>query len=144
MKLGKLELELFYSNIAVREIESLCGGSMQNLGNLFENKTVSEEMRTVAEIITILANAAILKHNQEIALGLSFEEKKEKYDADTIEMMMDVGSTSEYMSEIFEVMGAGSKFVVPDGIKLSEPDIDLEDIEKEKNQPGTTASNGCA
>lgn len=144
MKLGKLDLELFYSNIAVREIESLCGGSMKNLGTLFENKTISEEMTSVAQIITILANAAVLKHNQEVVLGLSFEDKKEKYDVEVIETMMDVGNMREYMAEMFEVMGAGSKFSVPDGIRLSEPDIDLEDIEKEKNLKRTTENTGCA
>lgn len=145
MKLGKLELELFYSNKAVKEIEAMCeGGEMKNLGKLFENKKISEEMTTLSELIAILANAAILKHNQEVSLGLSFDEKKEKIDAELIETMMNVGDMNSYMHELLSVMGAGSKFEVPDNIKLAENDIDLEEIEKEKNRKGTTEDTGCA
>lgn len=145
MKLGKLELELFYSNKAVKEIEAMCeGGEMKNLGKLFENKKISEEMTTLSELIAILANAAILKHNQEVALGLSFDEKKEKIDAELIETMMNVGDMNSYMHELLSVMGAGSKFEVPDNIKLAENDIDLEEIEKEKNLKGTAEDIGCA
>ena len=145
MKLGKLELELFYSNKAVKEIEAMCeDGEMKNLGKLFENKKISEEMTTLSELIAILANAAILKHNQEVALGLSFEEKKEKIDAELIETMMNVGDMNSYMHELLSVMGAGSKFEVPDNIKLADNDIDLEEIEKEKNRKGTTEDIGCA
>lgn len=146
MKLGKLELELFYSNKAVKEIEAMCeDGEMKNLGKLFENKKISEEMTTLSELIAILANAAILKHNQEVTLGLSFDEKKkEMIDAELIETMMDVGDMNSYMHELLSVMGAGSKFEVPDNIKLAENDIDLEEIEKEKNPKGTTEDIGCA
>lgn len=145
MKLGNYEVPLYYSNVAVRKLEELCGGELKDLGTLFgEGKKTSEQMSSIAQIIAILANAAVLKHNQEIALGLSLEEKKEEITAETVEVLMDVGSMEEYMNEIFSVMNKGSKFVTPDNIKLAETDLDLEEIEKEKNQKGTIGDTDCA
>ena len=50
----------------------------------------------------------------------------------------------EYTEEIFSVMRKGSKFITPDNIRLAETDIDLAEIEKEKNPTGTTEDTGCA
>lgn len=144
MKLGKLELPLYYSNLAVREIENLCGGDMKNLGKLFDGKKVSEEMRAIAEIVTILANADVIKHNTEVSLGLSSDEKREKVEVETVETLLDVGKMTDYVNEIFKTMRGSSKFILPDGIELTAPDIDLEEIEKEKNLRGTTDDTGCA
>lgn len=144
MKLGKLELPLYYSNLAVREIENLCGGDIINLGKLFDGKKVSEEMRAIAEIVTILANADVIKHNTEVSLGLSSDEKREKVEVETVETLLDVGKMEDYVKEIFTTMRGSSKFILPDGIELTAPDIDLEEIEKEKNLRGTTEDTGCA
>ncbi|MCQ2460313.1 MAG: hypothetical protein MJ081_08095 [Ruminococcus sp.] len=145
MKLGNYEVPLYYSNIAVRKMEELCGGELKDLGKLFgEGKKTSEQMSSIAQIITILANAEILKHNQEVALGVTTGEKKEELSSDVVEVLMDVGSMDEYTEEIFSVMRKGSKFITPDNVRLAETDIDLAEIEKEKNLTGTTEDTGCA
>lgn len=145
MKLGKLELELYYNNQAVRELESLCGGDMKNLDKLMSSeKAVSEQVSSLSQIIAILANGAVMKHNTEIALGLADGEKKERIKAEDLEMLIDIADMQNTMKEVFSAMGAASKFEVPNNVKLAETDVDLEEIEKEKNLSGTIGDTGCA
>lgn len=145
MKLGKLELELYYNNQSVRELENLCGGDMKNLDKLMSSeKAVSEQVSSLSQIIAILANGAVMKHNTEIALGLADGEKKERIKAEDLEMLIDIADMQNTMKEVFAAMGAASKFEVPNNVKLAETDVDLEEIEKEKNLSGTTDDTGCA
>lgn len=145
MKLGKLELELYYNNQAVRELENLCGGDMKNLDKLMSSeKAVSEQVSSLSQIIAILANGAVMKHNTEIALGLADGEKKERIKAENLEMLIDIADMQNTMKEVFSAMGAASKFEVPNNVKLAETDVDLEEIEKEKNLSGTIGDTGCA
>lgn len=138
MKIGNLEIKLYYSNLAARELSELCGG-LNKIGTLLRGEdeehpiSVIEQQANIAKLIRILANAEITKHNCEIALGIQDGEKKEKWKDEDLEMLLDASKLDEYLYEIFETMGLASKFVIPDSVKLSEPDIDLEEIEKEKN-----------
>ena len=47
--------------------------------------------------------------------------------------ILDMSKASDYLLECLDVMGLASKFEVPDGVKLESADIDLEEIEAEKN-----------
>lgn len=132
MEVNGKKIKLFYSNLAVKEIEELCGG-LHNLGQLFRKDNVAEQYAGLISLIRILANANITKENAEIALGMRDGEKKEKYTDDVIEAVLDIAKTEEYLQEVFEVMGIASKFEVPDGLKMASPDIDLEEIEAERN-----------
>ncbi|MBP0962092.1 MAG: hypothetical protein J5864_08105 [Oscillospiraceae bacterium] len=137
MKLGITEVKLFYSNWAVRELTELCGG-LQNIGRLFNNEN-GESLDTttvymnVIKLVRILANANIIKENSEIALGMREGEKKELIDEETMSNILDMSKASDYLLECLDVMGLASKFEVPDGVKLESADIDLEEIEAEKN-----------
>ena len=137
MKLGNTEVKLFYSNWAVRELTELCGG-LQNIGRLFNNEN-GESLDTttvymnVIKLVRILANANIIKENSEIALGMREGEKKELIDEETMSNILDMSKASDYLLECLDVMGLASKFEVPDGVKLESADIDLEEIEAEKN-----------
>ena len=137
MKLGNTEVKLFYSNWAVRELTELCGG-LQNIGRLFNNEN-GESLDTttvymnVIKLVRILANANFIKENSEIALGMREGEKKELIDEETMSNILDMSKASDYLLECLDVMGLASKFEVPDGVKLESADIDLEEIEAEKN-----------
>lgn len=137
MKLGNMEIKLFYSNWAVRELTDLCGG-LQNIGRLFNNEN-GESLDTttvylnVIKLVRILANANIIKENSEIALGMRDGEKKELIDEETMSNILDMSKASDYLLECLDCMGIASKFEVPDGVKLERADIDLEEIEAEKN-----------
>lgn len=138
MKIGNQEIKLYYSNLAARELSELCGG-MKNIGKLLRGEDedhpldVIEQQANIAKLVRILANGEITRYNCEIALGISDGEKKEKYNDEDLECLLDASKLDEYLMEIFECMGLASKFVVPDSLKLSDPDIDLEEIEAEKN-----------
>lgn len=131
MKIGNVDLPLYYSNLAARELDEACGG-INNIGKLLEGE-YTHTLGGAAKLICILANGAVTKYNCEIALGIQEGEKKEKYDVETIETLMDASKIAEYIQEVLRTMGLASEFVVPDGVKMRDPDVDLEEIEKEKH-----------
>lgn len=137
MTTGTLELKLFYSNWAAKELTDLCGG-LENIGTLFagedgEDQDISLIYDNIVKLVCILANANIIKENSEIALGMRKGEKKELLDAEMMSNILDMSKGGEYLLECLKVMGLASKFEMPDGMKTEEKDIDLEEIEAEKN-----------
>ena len=137
MTTGTLELKLFYSNWAAKELTDLCGG-LENIGTLFaredgEDQDISLIYDNIVKLVCILANANIIKENSEIALGMRKGEKKELLDAEMMSNILDMSKGGEYLLECLNVMGLASKFEMPDGMKTEEKDIDLEEIEAEKN-----------
>ena len=137
MTTGTLELKLFYSNWAAKELTDLCGG-LENIGTLFagedgEDQDISLIYDNIVKLVCILANANIIKENSEIALGMRKGEKKELLDVEIMSNILDMSKGGEYLLECLNVMGLASKFEMPDGMKTEEKDIDLEEIEAEKN-----------
>lgn len=137
MKVGNKEIKLFYSNLAAREISELCGG-MKNFGVLLKDAEGNQldkavQLSNIAKIIRILANAEIARANKEIDLGISDGVKQEKFNDEDLEVILDATKVDDYLMEVFSCMRGDSKFVVPDGLKITEADEDLEEIEAEKN-----------
>lgn len=138
MKLGNKEIKLFYSNYAVQELTELCGGKMNNIGSLLrgsenEEMDASERINNIVKLVRVLANGEIARNNKLIELGIIDGEKQERFTDEDISMLVDVSKIDEYLMEVFEVMGLASKFVTPNNLQLTEPDLDLEEIESEKN-----------
>lgn len=137
MKIGNKEVKLYYSNLAARDLNDLCGG-IQNIGSLFKREEgqpvdLMKDYKNMISIIRILANANITKENCEIALGMRDGEKQEKFTDEMLESLLDLSHISEYLEEALRCMGLASAFEVPDDLKLEEPDEDLEEINAEKN-----------
>jgi hypothetical protein len=137
MKIGNIEVKLYYSNLAVREINELCGG-VAKISTLFTDENgnpvpYETEVNNIIKLILILANAGIKKDNWEKRNMISDGEEKPLLTFEDLEQIIDISKLSEYTKEIMEAMGLASKFEVPDGLKLTEPDIDLDEIEAEKN-----------
>ena len=137
MKIGNIEVKLYYSNLAVREINELCGG-VAKISTLFRDENGNSvpyetEVNNTIKLILILANAGIKKDNWEKRNMISDGEEKPLLTFEDLEALLDIGKLNEYTKEIMEAMGLASKFEVPDGLKLTEPDIDLDEIEAEKN-----------
>lgn len=137
MKSGNIELKLFYSNWAAKELTELCGG-LANIGSLFagesgEERDIAEIYDNIVKLVCILANANIIKENSEIALGMRNGEKKQLLEPEVLSNILDMSKGGEYLLECLDVMGLASKFEMPDGMKVEEKDIDLEEIEAEKN-----------
>ena len=134
MKLGNKEIKLFYNVYAVQELTEMCGGAMKNIGSLLRDvNDVSERIYNIVKLIRALANGEIGRNNKLIEMGVIDGEIQERYTDEDLYMLIDVSKIDEYLMEVFEVMGLASKFVMPDGYQISEPDIDLEEIEAEKN-----------
>lgn len=138
MKLGNQEIKLYYNNLAVQELTELCGGKMANIGTLLhgaegEEIDPSERINNIVKLIRVLANGEISRNNKLIELGIIDGEKQERFTDDDISMLVDVSKLGDYMLEVLETMGLASKFVTPNNLQLTEPDLDLEDIEAERN-----------
>lgn len=137
MKIGNKEVELYYSNLAVKEINKLCGG-VAKISTLFTDEDgnplpYETQVDNTIKLILILANAGIKKDNWEKRSMISDGEEQPLLTFEDLEQILDIGKLNEYSNEIAEAMHIASKFEVPDGLKLTEPDIDLDEIEAEKN-----------
>jgi hypothetical protein len=137
MKVGNKEIKLYYSNLAARELDEFCGGT-KNLPNMLagtkENPvSYAERISNISKIITILANGEITRHNTEVQYGIADGEKLEKYPVEFFEAVLDASKINEYFKEAVAAMRRDSSFEVPEGVKLTESDEDLEEIEAEKN-----------
>lgn len=137
MKIGNQEIKLFYSNWAVLKLTELCGG-LEKIGLLFNDENgqsldVTTVYSNIVKLVTILANANIIKENSWIASGLEKGEKKELFDEETMSNILDLSKVSDYVLECLDVMGLASKFEMPDGMKFESGDEDLEEILAEQN-----------
>lgn len=137
MKVGNKEIKLYYSNLAAREIDELCGG-IKNLKSLFvrtDGNIVNhvERVSNVAKLIRILANGEITRHNTEVHYGIADGEILDKYTDEFFDAVLDASRVDEYFMEAIAAIKRDSSFEVPEGVKLTESDEDLEEIEAEKN-----------
>ena len=115
----------------------LAGDSItRNMLSLIENGNAvpyETEVNNIIKLILILANAGIKKDNWEKRNMIADGEEQPLLTFEDLEQIIDISKLNDYTKEIMEAMGLASKFEVPDGIKLTEPDLDLEEIEAEKN-----------
>lgn len=137
MKIGNKEIKLFYNNQAAAEVKELCN-NQENVSVLIfdengDSRESLEQLSNVSKLIRILANAEVAKNNMLIDMGVIDEAKQEKYTDQQFEVVMDASMIGEYFKEALEVMGIASRFEVPEEIKLTSGDTDLEELEAEKN-----------
>lgn len=137
MKLGKLDIELFYSVKAMMDIQELVGGG--DLKKLFEwinaeGISETEQIIRIVKIITILANAKVIRDNQEIALGLADGEKKALYSDELFLNYIGITDLEPLIREVAVCLGADAEISVPDNIKMQEEDETLAEIEELKNR----------
>ncbi len=137
MKLGRINVELFYSVKAMMDIQELVGGG--DLKKLFEwinaeDISETEQIIRIVKIITILANAKVIRDNQEIALGLADGEKKALYSDELFQNYIGIADLEPLIREIAVCLGADAEISVPDNIKMQEEDETLAEIEELKNQ----------
>lgn len=137
MKLGKLDIELFYSVKAMMDIQELVGGGdLKKISEWINAEDISEteQIIRIVKIITILANAKVIRDNQEIALGLADGEKKALYSDELFQNYIGIADLEPLIREIAVCLGADAEISVPDNIKMQEEDETLAEIEELKNQ----------
>jgi hypothetical protein len=137
MTTGTLEFKLFYSNWAAKELTDLCGG-LENIGTLFagedgEDQDISLIYDNIVKLVCILAKRKHYQGKFRDSTRNAQGRKKELLDAEMMSNILDMSKGGEYLLECLKVMGLASKFEMPDGMKTEEKDIDLEEIEAEKN-----------
>lgn len=135
---GGRDVELFFSTRAMINISDRCGGDISDLGGWLTEGGTTDKMSKIGIVISDLANGAIIKHNADIALGLEDGQKRPLYPDNYFIDVLNPGEFMEYKEKIFEALGMGYTFEIPDGITIEEKDADLAEIEaeKQKNFPG--------
>ena len=128
------KIELYYNVAATLGISELCGGDIGNLPKLLENNTVEGQLKLICAILCELANGAVALHNTNISFGLETGERKPEFTADFFLAQCGIEDINNAFSTCLEAMGIGSEFTVPDNVKTVEEDIDLAEIEAEKNE----------
>lgn len=137
MKLGRINIELFYSVKAMMDIQELVGGGdLKKISEWINAEDISEteQIIRIVKIITILANAKVIRDNQEIALGLADGEKKSLYSDELFQNYIGIADLEPLIREIAVCLGADAEISVPDNIKMQEEDETLAEIEELKNQ----------
>lgn len=80
----------------------------------------------------VLANGAVAKKNCDISLGLSTGEKMQEFTPEFFEVNLDFSKGAELVDMLFTVINGGSQYTIPDNVQTVEKDIDLKEIEAEK------------
>lgn len=132
LELNGKEHELFFSCAAMNRIADRCDGDLNNISKKLDDMKEAQAMAFMCGILADLANGAVIKHNCDVILGLESGEKKPEYPEDYFAAVVSVADSEKITSAIFEAMGLGSEFNIPDNVKVEEKDIDLAEIEAEK------------
>lgn len=127
------EYELYFSTWAMRKMSEAIGGDISYVGEWLNTGDVCESLERYGQIIAILINGGIAKHNADVDFGLCEGDKKPFISAEYINCVLNAGDLLMYKDEIFAAMNMGTEFTVPDGVEIAEKDYDLMEIEREKN-----------
>ena len=135
MKIGKFDIECFFSTKALVDIEAEIGGTVETLADWLDDESITTgtRLKRATDIIKHLANGAVLKHNQEVKRGLIVAEEKKPYDDDFFSEIIGLRQLSSAISGIFEAINEGSEISLPEGAQPVEEDEVLKEIEEIKN-----------
>lgn len=134
INVGGHEIELYFNIKAMNTIADLCGGDVSKLGEKFEKLDELQSCSLVCGVLCALANGAIIKKNCDISLGLCTGEKMQEFTPEFFEANLDFSNVAELVESLFEAIQGGSQYTIPDNVQTVEKDIDLEEIEAEKEK----------
>lgn len=132
---GGKEYALYYNVKAQQAISKRCGGDLRKIGEWIKADDTATVLERTMAVITDLINGAVYKHNCEIVLGLAQGDKRDFIPDDLMLCIANPNEIGEYSQKMWEAMGAGMEFEVPDGVQAEErdPDLDFVPSEMEKN-----------
>lgn len=130
------KFEMYYSTWAMRQLTELVGGDLMNIGEWLSEGAQCDIIEKYSQVITILINGGIAKSNADIEFGFAEGQKKPFIKTQYIMMVISAGELLEYQADIFGALNGGNDFEIPENVKISETDIDLAEIENEKNPEG--------
>lgn len=127
-------IELLYNVKATIDIAEICDGDVANLADIMNKNTFSQNMKLICDVICALANGAVTKRNADVVMGLDSGEKRPEYPVEYFLANITIENFDDVVAAVFAAIGLGSEFTVPDNVKTEEKDIDLAEIEAEKNE----------
>ena len=132
INVGGHEIELYFNIKAMNTIADLCGGDVSKLGEKFAELEELQVCNLLCNVLCALANGAVAKKNCDISLGLSNGEKMQEFTPEFFEVNLDFSKGAELVDTLFTVINGGSQYTIPDNVQTVEKDIDLKEIEAEK------------
>ena len=126
------KIDLMYNTKAMIGLSKRCGGNLEDLASWLDGKNSTETVEKYSQLICELANGAVFRHNKEVEFGFIDGEKQKFYDDDFFLAMIEPHMLPDFQNAVFGAISGGTDFTVPDGMKVQEHDIDLEEIEKER------------
>lgn len=136
IKLGKKEIPLKMTLMAMKNIEKQIDGDISKIGEYIQNAgTTTDKLINVVGIIRHMANGYVAKNNADVDFGIIEGKKLEFYDEELFLNVFDISDFEQLQNALFETISSDTTFNVPDGVKLKnseEVDVVLQEIEAEK------------
>lgn len=138
LKLGKKEIPLKMTLMAMKNIEKQIDGDISKIGEYIQNAgTTTDKLINVVGIIRHMANGYVAKNNADVDFGIIEGEKLNFYDEELFLNVFDISDFNQLQNALFETIAEDTAFNVPDGVKLKnseEVDVVLQEIEAEKSK----------
>lgn len=138
IKLGKKEIPLKLTLMAMKNIEKQIGADISKIGEYIQNAgTTTDKLINVVGIIRHMANGYVAKNNADVDFGIIEGEKLNFYDEELFLNVFDVSDFEQLQNALYETISEDTTFNVPDGVKLKnseEVDVVLQEIEAEKSK----------
>lgn len=138
LKLGKKEIPLKMTLMAMKNIEKQIDGDISKIGEYIQNAgTTTDKLINVVGIIRHMANGYVAKNNADVDFGIVEGEKLKFYDEELFLNVFDISDFEQLQNALFETISSDTTFNVPDGVKLKnseEVDVVLQEIEAEKSK----------
>ena len=138
IKLGKKEIPLKMTLMAMKNIEKQIDGDISKIGEYIQNaETTTDKLINVVGIIRHMANGYVAKNNADVDFGIVEGEKLKFYDEELFLNVFDISDFEQLQNALFETISSDTTFNIPDGVKLKnseEVDVVLQEIEAEKSK----------
>ena len=129
------ERKLCFSVWAMEQVSKKFGSIDKAYDKTSLEKNPAEAINTICQMVRILIDAEIMRHNQLISLGLSLEEPLEPFDLsdDAIKMLWKVDDFKRCKVAMVAAMHTGYQTDYEKDDEDEERDLVLEEIQAEKN-----------
>jgi len=111
VKIGK-ERDLLFNLWAIKKINKEFGG-IENLSDLFDESDMNKTFEKIPQIVTILANAAIVKNNAEVEMGAASGKKEALLTEEQVEACLDIDEMKAFPQIFSELFGEAYQTDIP-------------------------------
>lgn len=136
IRIDDATIDIYLSTKAMLDISELMDKPFEELNDwLIPEGGISPDIQLsrICDVIGILANAAIYRHNSQVRMNLISGEIKEFYNIADFRNVLDPFKMDYYFKAITECLKKDNAVVIPDGYVSAEEDEVLKEIEEAKN-----------